>query len=486
MRARRNLTPFAALLAALAAPVMASPPPNVLFIAIDDLRPELGCYGSPLAQTPHLDGLASRGTLFERAYCQQALCAPSRASLLTGLRPDSTGIYGLTQSVRQVLPEVRTLPQHFRESGYTTVSIGKIYHHGGDDAQEGWSLPPWHPSGSWFVAADPANAALTPDGRPMAWERAEVDDDFYPDGRIARRAESELARLKEAGQPFFLAVGFLKPHLPFFAPAPFWAKYDNERLSLPEPAHWPEHMPALATTNWQELRNYRGIPAEGPLPEELGRTLVHGYLACVSYVDALVGRVLAELERQELAGNTIVVVWGDHGYKLGEYGAWAKHTNLEIDARVPLIIAAPHEGGWGGRTRALVELTDLYPTLADLCALPVPAHCEGRSLRPWLTEPDRPGPRAAYTQYPSGAERMGYSVRDDRWRYTEWRERSTGAVVARELYDHASSPVATVNLAQDARYTSERDRLAGWLAAGLVPVPEAGTAERSVPATAGP
>lgn len=439
-------------------------PPNVLLIAVDDLRPELGCYGNAVIKSPNLDQLAAQGMLFRNAYCQQAVSAPTRASLLSGLRPDSTGIFDLNHPLRKQLPEVLTMPQYFREHGYETLSLGKVYHHAADDNGKGWSSPAWRPQGPWkgrgYLASEVRDndvvdeasttaAAKATVGIGPAWECADVADDTYPDGQTELKAAAELQRLKAGGKPFFLAVGFLKPHLPFCAPKRYWDLYDEAKITLPGQTTWPEGMPPLAGSNWSELRQYVGIPAQGPVSPETARKLVHGYHACVSYTDALVGKLLSELDRQGLRENTIVVVFGDHGWKLGEYGAWCKHTNFELDTHVPLIISAPGVAGNGRPTGALAEFVDLYPTLAELCGLPVPAHCEGTSLRPVLQDPDRAWKRAAFSQYPRSSNLMGYSVRSGPWRYTEWINRKTRKVMARELYDHQAGPVASRNLADD-------------------------------------
>ena len=315
----------------------------------------------------------------------------------------------------------------------------------------------------WNQAVDPANAPLEPGGRSTSWERIDVQDTAYPDGKIAARAIEELARFEHSSEPFFLAVGFLKPHLPFFVPKHYWDLYSADEIQLPSQQSWPDGMPTIAGMNWQELRNYRDIPKQGPLDDDLARTLIHGYYASVSYVDAMVGQVLSELDRLGLRKNTIVVLWGDHGYKLGDYGAWAKHTNFELDTHAPLIVSAPHQRQPGQSSDALVELLDLYPTLADLTGLEVPAHCEGTSFAPLLDDPTLPGKPAAFSLYPRLPVAMGYTVRDPRWRYTEWREPETGAIVARELYDHASSPIATANLIGDRQHDAVVTRLAALL-----------------------
>ena len=428
---------------------------NVLFLAVDDLRPELGCYGQKTVKSPNIDKLAAGGMLFTRAYCQQAICGPSRASLLTGLRPDSTGIYDLRHPVSETLPNVRTLPQHFRRNGYTTISLGKIYHHHTDD-KPGWNerTPTWRNAyQDRAVEADRRRRRIEGRKKGLSGSRlhnytagpssecADVADNAYTDGVVADKAIEALRKHKDG--PFFLAAGFYKPHLPFVAPKRYWDLYDRAKLPLPD-ATQPTAAPQIAFTNWGELRAYTDIPKTGDLDEAKTRELLHGYHACVSYTDAQIGRVLAELDRLGLAETTVVILWGDHGWKLGEYGDWCKHTNFELDTHVPMILRMPGTPG-GRRCEALVEFVDIYPTLAELCGLTVPAHCEGKSMAPLLADPTRPWKAGAVSQYPRGRI-MGYSVRTRRWRYTEWIDRRTGAVTARELYDHEKTPLARENL----------------------------------------
>jgi iduronate 2-sulfatase len=456
-------------------PVAAAESPNVLFFAIDDLRPELGCYGHPLVQSPNIDRLAARGLLFERAYCQQAVCAPSRISLLTGLRPDTTGIYDLQHPLRATRPELLSMPQHFRKHGYQTVSLGKVYHHHRDDNGVGWTADAWRPEGDWTGRGylDPASIdriqpAAKAHGLPgvgPAYEAADVPDHAYPDGPTAVKAVAELRRLKQLGRPFFLAVGFVRPHLPFNAPQRYWDLYDRSDIRRPAWDKWPTGMPPLAGTNWGELRKYTGMPRSGPMPADEAINLIHGYYACVSYMDALVGEVVAELERLGLRDNTVIVLWGDHGWKLDDYGAWCKHTNLELDTHVPLILSTPRQTTAGARSEALVEFVDVFPTLAELCEIPVPQTCEGNSLAPLLENPQRAWKEAAFSQYPRG-KTMGYSLRAGNWRYTEWIDRSTGRVVERELYDHAAGPVADANLAGAAEHAATAARLSALLDRG--------------------
>ena len=450
--------------------------PNVLFIAVDDLRPQLGCYGQKQILSPNIDKLAAGGTLFNRAYCQQAVCAPSRASLMTGCRPDTTKIYDLDTPLRKAMPDVLSMPQFFKNNGYQTVSLGKIYHHRSDDNRIGWSLPAWSPKGDWKGRGymTPGAQKLIVEGAPKgktgrfrrgvgpAYEAADVADGAYPDGVVCDKAISELKRLKD--KPFFLAVGFVKPHLPFNAPKRYWDKYDRSTIKVPSNRNAPKDAPKYAMTSWGELRGYVGMPKTGPVSDEVARTLIHGYYACVTYTDALVGRLLGELDRLGLRDNTVVILWGDHGWKLGEYSSWCKHTNFELDTHVPMLLAAPgHKPSQ--RTDALVEFVDIYPTLAELCGLKSPAHCEGTSMVPLLRDPKRPWKTAAFSQYPRGRI-MGYSMRTPRYRYTEWQERRGGKVVARELYDHQADPGENANVAGDPASAAIVKKLAGIMKGG--------------------
>ncbi len=501
---------IAALLAAAALPALcgsaASPshaaeagPYNVLFIAIDDLRPEAGCYGNAVIHTPAIDALAARGTTFNRAYCQQAVCSPSRISLLTGRRPDTTKVYDLQTHFRAHLPDVVTLPQYFKQHGYHAQGLSKIYHGGLDDPAS-WSVRHWAPGGPGYgkpetLAAlaketqrlraehgEPATQVLQRDpatglvlrvsppryrARGPAWEDPEVADNALPDGKTADRAVELLRELKD--QRFFLAVGFLKPHLPFVAPKKYFDLYQRSQLKLAANPFPPKDVPDLALTNWGELRNYDGIPKQGPLPDEMALDLIHGYYAATSYVDAQIGRILAELDRLGLREKTVIVLWGDHGWQLGEHGLWCKHTNFEVACRSPLIFSAPGQKRPGAKTDALAEFVDIYPTLCELCALPVPEGLEGTSLVPVMQEPDRPWKKAAFSQYPRSRV-MGYSMRTDRYRYTEWLPRAGGPPVARELYDHQTDPAENVNLAERPEHAGlvaelSRQLRAGWKAA---------------------
>ncbi len=465
--------------------------PNVLFIAVDDLKPALGCYGDAAARTPNIDRLAARGTVFERAYCMQAVCAPSRNSLLTGLRQETLRIYDLGTNFRKRAPDVITLPQHFKQHGYQSHGIGKIFHvgHGNHEDPASWSVPHFQAKSvdyakpenrrqvtreEAFFSNSPADVSKLPRG--AASESADVPDDTYADGKIAGEAISRLRSFKQNGEPFFLAVGFVKPHLPFCAPKKYWDLHDPAKLPVPERSTAPEGAPGFAPTNWGELRNYAGIPGDGALSEELQRTLIHGYYAATSYADAQIGRVLDELEKQGLGENTIVILWGDHGWHLGDHGLWSKHDNYEQATRSPLVISAPGKKG-GQHTRALAEFVDIYPTLTELAGLPRPNHLQGESLVPLIDNPGAEGKAAAFQVYPRGSREhgamLGHAVRTDRWRYVEWRKED-GTAAALELYDLQSNPGETENVAMEAEHLDVRNKHAALLQARLAVLPPEG------------
>jgi iduronate 2-sulfatase len=438
-------------------------PPNILFIAADDLRNDLGCYGSTVL-TPNLDRLAARGRVFNRAYCQQAVCNPSRASVMTGLRPDTLKVWDLSTRFRETTPGVVTLPEHFKRHGYFTQGIGKIFHNETRQLPNrvsmtdpaSWSVPPTYAQGAhwqdWVVPGDPAG----PKEKSEAWQALDVPDDAYFDGQIAAEACAALEHFGRSQTPFLLAVGFWKPHLPFNAPKQYWDLYDRAAFGAPE-EEFPKDAPVIARHHWSELRSYRGMPAEGPLTADEASTLRHGYAASISFMDAQVGRLMDQLERSGLADNTIVVFWSDHGFHLGEQALWAKTSNYELDARVPLIIAGPGVEEKGAATEALVELIDLFPTLVEMAGLPAISELEGQSLRPLLRDPRLPGKLAALSQHPQPFygqpwTAMGYTLRTERFRYVEWRERSTGAISARELYDHVLDPREACNVVDAPAY----------------------------------
>lgn len=432
---------------------------NVLFISVDDLRPTLGCAGDPIVQSPNLDALAARGMFFNRAYCQQAVCSPSRSSLLTGRRPDTTKVYDLVTHFRKALPDVVTLPQHFKQHGYHVQGFSKIYHGGYDDPPS-WTVPHQIPKGvSSFGPQGQAllkklrDQAPTPEEkdrvRGLPWEAPEVADDRLIDGATASMAIGAMEAAKD--KPFFLAVGFLRPHLPFVAPKKYWDLYQESDFKLagnPEP---PKDAPKYAATTWGELRAYHGIPKTGPLTDDQARKMIHGYHASISYMDAQVGRLLEAVDRLGLREKTVVVLWGDHGWQLGEHGFWCKHTNYEVATRAPLIVSAPGMKAAGRKTDALVEFVDIFPSLAERCGLPAPAGVEGTSFVPLLDDPARPWKKGAISQYPRGVpgqgKVMGYALRTDRYRLVEWRAPS-GSFVEHELYDLEKDPGENVNLAR--------------------------------------
>ena len=434
-------------------PTAAAPKFNVLFIAADDLRMNLGCFGDPVAQTPNLDRLARRGMLFERAYCQQALCNPSRSSLLTGLRPDTLRVWNLTTHFRETTPAVVTLPQYFQQNGYFTQNIGKIYHNWrtkieGDPAS--WSVP-----AVLHFATHASDVAVVDGGqlppntaRTRGAEARDVPDEAYFDGRVAATAVKALRILRECREPFFLGVGFWKPHAPFNPPKRYWDLYRRDEIPPLRNSTPPRQAPALALPESGEGGRDRSPAAV--------RELRHGYYAATSYLDAQVGKVIDELDRLGLGENTVIVFWSDNGYHLGEHAHWGKTTNFELDAHVPLIIAMPRMKTAGTRTASLVEFVDLYPTLVELCGLPEKSGLEGVSLRPILDDPRTTVKTAAFSQHPRPAyvevpgAAMGYSLRRDRFRYTEWRDWGSGNVLATELYDHQSDPDEMANIVGEA------------------------------------
>jgi iduronate 2-sulfatase len=433
-------------LSLMSLPAMASPP-NVLFIAVDDLRPELGCYGKSHIKSPNIDSLANTGTVFDRAYCMVPTCGASRASLMTGLRPSRNRFVNyLTWADRDAVGIV-TLNTHFKSHGYRTLSLGKVFHQIRDSA-EGWSEDPWRPKVRGHYAR-PENQKLhfengkkeSKPTRGPAVESADVPDNRYGDGMVADMAVSKLQELSIEKAPFFLAVGFYKPHLPFVAPTRYWDMYPEEDIELPANYFPPADAPDGAVHTFGELRSYHEIPNSGILSAEKARELIRGYYACVSYTDAQIGKVLSELSRLGLDENTIVVLWGDHGWNLGEHTMWCKHSTFETSMHAPLIVRAP--GYLKGRsTPALTEFIDIYPSLCELAGLPLPVHLEGRSFVPLLKEPDLKWKSAAIGRY-----RNGDTIRTDQFRYTQYWSRELQKT-GRMLYDHSVDSAENVNLSE--------------------------------------
>src|SRR4051794_5560324 len=448
---------------------------NILFIAVDDLRPELGCYGHPQIKSPNIDDLARRGLRFNRAYCQYALCNPSRASLLTGLRPETIQVYDLETFVRTHAPDVVTLPQLFKNNGYEARSIGKIFHvtNGNHEDDVSWSARAWQSPKSAKPAAKNKQTAVDANGKAVAkpdrtksgkrkvgaepfepranalpYESPDVADNQLLDGQIADKAVSVMNEVKD--KPFFLAVGFHKPHMPWIAPKKYWDMYQDSDIRLAAFQELPAGAPAFASNDAGEFRSYKGIPKEGPIPDSKQREAIHSYFACISYTDAQIGKVIGELDRLGLRKNTVIILWGDHGYQLGEHGTWNKRTNWEVAARVPLMISVPGQLHAGEKTNALVELVDIYPTLAQLCHLDPPAGLEGKSFVPLLGKPNLSWKQAAFTTYykplPEMGTGFGRAMRTDRYRFVEWSGPKSKKKVY-ELYDEKSDPLEKTNIA---------------------------------------
>ncbi len=471
----------ALLFAAVVSSAPAADRPNILFIAIDDLKPILGTYGDTRVKTPNIDRLAARGVRFDSAYCNQAVCAPSRNSLMTGLRPTTVGVYDLATHIRDAVPDVVTVGQWFQRHGWRAESMGKIYHvgHGNRVDAATWSVPHWAPKTPRYLAPETLAAMERAKGTPdadkgPAVECLDVPDDAYGDGQIATEAIARLRAAKErVNTPFFIAVGISKPHLPFAAPKKYWDLYRRSDFEPAARTTPPDGAPAFAPTNWGELRGYIDVPDVGPLSAEQQRELIHGYYASVSFADAQVGRVLDELDRLGLRENTIVVLWGDHGWHLGDHGMWAKHSNYEEAARIPLLVAAPGVTPAGAHTRALVETVDLYPTLCTLAGIPVPTGLDGASFERVLRAPTMAKSKEAvfhvYPRSPKGlGPLLGRAVRTDRYRLVEWKKAGAAPETAvLELYDYRDDPGETKNL------VAERPAVVAELRALLAQQPEA-------------
>lgn len=415
-------------------------PYNVLYIAVDDLRTALGCYGDDIVNSPNIDRLAASGRLFTGAYTQQAVCGPSRAAIITGRLPDATRVWHNRNKYRDTLPDIVTLPQAFMRNGYTALSLGKII--SGDPREEddsSWTTPAILKQDGWSNYHNPENREFK--GKGPSHEMADVPDEGYSDGKLANLALDTLDDLHNAGKPFFLAVGFFKPHLPFNAPKKYWDLYDPEAFRLDNEIKRVSGAPDPAYHSHRELGGYIDMPEDEQLNAEQTRVLRHGYYACVSYVDTQIGKLLDKLEELGEADNTIVVLWGDHGFALGEANRWCKGTNFELDTRVPLIVKVPGMPRQGVATDALVELVDLYPTLADLAGIDTPWPLDGNSFRSILDNPDSPGKQIVRSQFArpftkKDPEIMGYSIRTPTHRYGRWINFQTREILSEELYDY--------------------------------------------------
>jgi iduronate 2-sulfatase len=433
---------------------------NILFIASDDLNNDMECYGFSFVKTPNLNRLVKKATRFDRAYNQYPLCNPSRVSLLTGCRPDVTGVYNLQKNFRETLPDVITLPQLFMKNGYYSARVGKIYHYGvpndigtnGKDDSISWNERV-NPKGR-----DKAEENLLinytptiPLGAALSYLIADGEDDEQTDGMIAKEAIKIMEDKKD--QPFFLAVGFFRPHCPFIAPKKYFDLYPLDKIPMPKEAvnDWNDKPEAA---KWVRNLNYG-------LDETKRRELIRAYYASVTFMDAQVGKLLDALDRLKLTDNTIIVFWGDHGYNLGQHGQWQKQSLFEHSARVPLIVFVPGITT-GKASPPAVELLDVYPTLAELCGLKAPPNLQGKSLVQLLRKPNRDWNHAAYTQVTRIIDNqmiMGRSVRTERWRYTEWDKGKQGV----ELYDYNNDPDEFINLAKDTKYSPEIKKLSSLL-----------------------
>jgi iduronate 2-sulfatase len=430
---------------------------NVLFIVIDDLRAELGVYGGQ-AISPTLDRLAIEGIRFDRAYSPISICNPARSAILTGKHPDTTLVYNNDVHFRETLPDVVTLPQHFKQSGYHTEYYGKVFHARKRDAPS-WNAGELLGLTEWNLEHNKALNAVEGQRGP-AYEQADVPDEAYPEGRVTREGLLALERLAGSDKPFFLALGYIKPHLPFNAPSRYWDLYDPSAIELTEQAQRAKAQPRFAINNSSEIKNYHGIPKNiDHMTKTQARRLVHGYLACISYVDAQVDKVLKKLNELGLAESTAVIVWGDHGFKLGDQASWGKQTNFEIDTRVPLIFRVPWLPAKGVVSQS-VGLLDLYPTLSDLFGLKRPTGLHGDSFLAALEDPTSDDGRVTLSQIRRGGV-MGYSIRSGKFRYTRWQRGE--AVVAEELYDHSGGTASRANLAGRRDLAEEVQRLSARL-----------------------
>ena len=426
-------------------------PMNILFIAVDDLRPELKFYGANHIKSPNLDKLAGESLVFNRAYCNIPVCGASRASLLTGTRPTRHRFIGAFTEKDHDYPEAISLPMLFKQNGYKTISNGKIYHHLKDDSLAWDNI--WFPDGNIRDYQLEQNKLITEKtgyGYPV--ENVDVNDGAYFDGRIANKGIEDLKKLKNSDEPFFLALGFMKPHLPFNAPKKYWDLYDRENIELPESYVQPETTPKQAFHNFGELRKYDGIPQKGHLSDDFAKELIHGYYACVSYLDAQIGKVLQELEDLGLAESTTVILWGDHGWNLGDHQLWCKHSTFETALKTPLLIKVPGKTK-GTKTEAITEYIDIYPSLVELVGLEAPKTIEGKSLLP-IINGEKSNKNWAVSKFKDAVT----LIKGDLF-YTEWTD-DEGVAYARMLFDHKTDPLELDNLAEKPEYQETVKELA--------------------------
>jgi arylsulfatase A-like enzyme len=474
MKTLKLVSTFSGLTAILLSGGLYAQQKNILFIAVDDLKPVTGAYDDPHAKTPGMNRLAREGIVFQNCYCQQAISAATRASLLTGMYPDKTRVWDLVTDFRQVNPNAVSMPQYFKSMGYETAAMGKIYHVE--------SAGPGHDAPSWSIHYRDAKRKqyalpFTPNarGRGPATECADVPDNTYQDGRLTEMAIELLDSLsKNKNKPFFLAVGFRKPHLPFVAPKKYWDLYDRNEFEIASFQKKALNSPDVAYHVSGELKNYSDIPQFDSysedelkhLPVEKQKELIHGYYAAMSYTDAQIMTLLNELDRLGIRKNTIIVLWGDHGWHLGDHGLWNKHTNFEQATHTLLMMSIPGQKA-GIKPVAVSEFTDIYPTLCDLINVPKPEYIDGKSLMPAIKDPSSEIREYALSQYPRGNAIMGYSIRTNRFRYTVWMSKGFRTwmpydeklVIAREMYDYEKDPLETESVLDKPEYQNDRKKM---------------------------
>ncbi|KKO06411.1 hypothetical protein LCGC14_0068310 [marine sediment metagenome] len=484
--------------------------PNILFISIDDLRPTLGVYGDSIAVTPNIDYFASEGMTFRQTFTQSAVCAPSRASLMTGLRPDSTRVWHLGDKFRELKPDVVTMPQHFSKFGYHTVNVGKMFHNYMPDSiswdepdlrPEQFKRPTWlnRDGETFYISKDVQKSQATKRDsllklRPMryadgwntgpAWESADVHDSLYYDGAQTEIAKRALTRLAKNDKPFYMGLGYFRPHLPFAAPKKYWDYYNPEEIPLAANPNVPKNAPGYTMNSMYELRSYDGFNKIGhpqsdfKIKEETSRKLKHGYYASVSYIDGLLGDLFAHMKEIGIYENTIIIIWGDHGWKLGEHNSWGKMTNYNIDLKVPMIIRYPNQENRGMQTFAFTELVDMFPSLCELAGIETPKYMQGTSFVPLIKEPNRQWKNAAFSQFhrrpkvsADGNRYMGYSINTKKHHYIEWyswnpETGTRGDQKDVELYDIESDPNEFVNIASNSNQKKIVETLSKQLEGG--------------------
>ena len=484
--------------------------PNILFISIDDLRPTLGAYGDTIAVTPNIDQLAAEGMTFRQTFTQVAVCAPSRASLMTGLRPDSTHVWHLGDKFREINPSTVTMPQYFSKFGYHTVNLGKIFHNYMPDSIS-WDEPDLRPQryirpdwlqrdGETFYISQAIHRSQVRKRdsllrlRPIryadgwntgpAWEAAMVHDTMYYDGAQTELAKKTLTRLAKTDKPFYMGLGYFRPHLPFAVPKKYWDLYDPEEIPLASNPNIPKNAPGHTMNSMYELRHYEGFNTIGhpqssyQMNEDTARILKQGYYASVSYVDALLGNLMAHMKRIGIYENTIIIIWGDHGWKLGDHNSWGKMTNYNMDLKVPMIIRYPNQENRGAQTFEITELVDIFPSLCELAGIKIPDYMQGTSFVPLIKKPQRAWKKAAFSQFhrrpqhsADGKRYMGYSINTKKYHYIEWYAWSPetgtkGALKSMELFDNVSDPTETVNLAEEQKLSQVVAELTEQLALG--------------------